>query len=123
MAQTSVTPYEEAGEQLYECSPQAFETDYVKKPMEDTFKAMQVMKRYSWTEGQVLGKNAKGMKEILLGDAQSSGFGLGLEATAEDHQILEDNREMRKGERLGLPFDKETKMEIPPLSQTFKSVR
>ncbi|OMO54673.1 hypothetical protein COLO4_36361 [Corchorus olitorius] len=57
---------------------------------------MQMMKRYGWTEG--------------------------FEATTVDHQILADNREMSKGERTGLPFNKETKMEIPPLSQTFRSV-
>ncbi|OMP14177.1 hypothetical protein COLO4_00216 [Corchorus olitorius] len=83
---------------------------------------MQMMKKYGWAEGQGLGKNAQGMKEILLGAAQSLGFGLGFEATTEDHQILADNREMSKGERTGLPFDKETMMEIPPLSQTFRSV-
>ncbi|OMP05817.1 hypothetical protein COLO4_08532 [Corchorus olitorius] len=123
MAQTSVAPHEEVGEQSYKCSPRILETNFVKKPKEDTFKAIQMMKRYGWTEGQGLGKNAQGMKEILLGDAQSSGFGLGFEATTEDHQILAANREMSKGERTGLPFDKETKMEIPPLSQTFRSVR
>ncbi|OMO63905.1 hypothetical protein COLO4_32177 [Corchorus olitorius] len=121
MTQTNVGPYEEVGEQLYECSPRVLETDSVKKPKEDTFKAIQIMKRYGWAEGQGLGKNAQGMKEILLGDAQSSGFGLGFEATTEDHQVLADNREMRKGERPSLPFDKETKMDIPPLSQTFRS--
>ncbi|OMO55145.1 hypothetical protein COLO4_36173 [Corchorus olitorius] len=96
--------------------------DFVRLPKEDTFKAMQMMKRYGWAEGLGLGKNAQGMKEILLGETQSLGFGLGFEATTEDHQILADNREMSQAERTGLPFDKETKMEIPPLSQTFRFV-
>ncbi|OMO50139.1 hypothetical protein COLO4_38218 [Corchorus olitorius] len=122
LAQTSVTPHEEAGEQSYECSSRVLKTDFVRKPKEDTFNAIQMMKKYGWAEGQGLGKNAQGMKEILLGDARSLGFGLGFEATTEDHQILADNREMSKGERTGLPFDKETKMEIPSLSLTFRSV-
>ncbi|OMP05403.1 hypothetical protein COLO4_08876 [Corchorus olitorius] len=93
LAQTSVAPHEEAGEQSYKCSSRVHKTDFVKKPKEDKFKAMQMMKRYGWAEGQGLGKNAQGMKEILLGDAQSSGFGLGFEATTKDHQIMADNRE------------------------------
>ncbi|OMO53899.1 hypothetical protein COLO4_36643 [Corchorus olitorius] len=36
--------------------------DSVKKPQKDTFRAMQVMKRYGWTEGQSLGKNTQSMK-------------------------------------------------------------
>ncbi|OMP08738.1 hypothetical protein COLO4_06166 [Corchorus olitorius] len=92
LAQTSVALHEEAGEQSYKCSSRVLETDFVRKPKEDTFNAMQMMKKYGWAEGQGLGKNAQ------------------------------DNREMSKGERTGLPFDKETKMEIPPLSQTFRSV-
>ncbi|OMO53897.1 hypothetical protein COLO4_36641 [Corchorus olitorius] len=122
LAQIGGAPHEEAGEQSYKCSSRVLETDFVKKPKEDTFKAMHMMKRYSWTEGQGLGKNAQGMKEVLLGDARCSGFGLGFEATTEDHQILDNNREMSKDGRTGLPFDKETKMEIPPLCQTFRSV-
>ncbi|OMO69036.1 hypothetical protein COLO4_29307 [Corchorus olitorius] len=102
--------------------PEFSKQDFVKNAKEYTFKAMQMMKRYGWTESQGLGKNAHGMKEILLGDAQSLGFGLGFEDTIEDHQILVDNEEMSKDERTGLPFDKETKMEIPPLSQTFRSI-
>ncbi|OMP06875.1 hypothetical protein COLO4_07830 [Corchorus olitorius] len=122
LAQTSAAPHEEAGKQSYKCSSRVLEIDFVRNPKEDTFKAMQMMKKYGWAEGQGLGKNAQGMKEILLGDAQSLGFGLGFKATTEDHQILADNRDMSKGERTSLPFDKETKMEIPPLSQTFRSV-
>ncbi|OMO60898.1 hypothetical protein COLO4_33688 [Corchorus olitorius] len=93
LAQTSVASHEEAGEQSYKCSSRVLETDFVRKPKEGTFKAMHMMKKYGWAEGQGLGKNAQ------------------------------DNREMSKGERTGLPFDKETKMEIPSLSQTFRSVR
>ncbi|OMP06373.1 hypothetical protein COLO4_08169 [Corchorus olitorius] len=85
MAQTSVAPYEEARGELYECLPRVFETDSVKKPQKDTLKAMQVMKRYGWTEGQGLGKNAQSMKEIPAGGAQSLGFGLGFEATSEGY--------------------------------------
>ncbi|OMP06470.1 hypothetical protein COLO4_08115 [Corchorus olitorius] len=49
------------------------------------------MKRYDWTEGQGLGKNVEGMMGILAGGAQSSGFGLGFEAPAEDYQGLTDS--------------------------------
>ncbi|OMO50172.1 reverse transcriptase [Corchorus capsularis] len=90
VTQTSATPYVEAVERSYECSFRAFEVDHFKKPKEGTVMAVQVMKKYSWKEGQ-------------------------------DHQMLADARKMRRAERLGIPFRKEVKMEIPPLSQTFRS--
>ncbi|OMO83922.1 hypothetical protein COLO4_22324 [Corchorus olitorius] len=96
LAQTNVVQHKEAGEQLYRCSSRVLEADFVKKSKGDTFKAMQIMKRYGWTEG--------------------------FEATTEDHQILANNGKMCKDGRTGLPCDKGTRMVIPPLSQTFRSI-
>ncbi|OMO49756.1 hypothetical protein CCACVL1_30820 [Corchorus capsularis] len=65
MTQTSITPYVEVGERKYEYSPRTFEADHVKEPKGNTFEAAHIMKKYGWSEGQGLGKNAQGMKEIL----------------------------------------------------------
>ncbi|OMO71167.1 hypothetical protein COLO4_28357 [Corchorus olitorius] len=121
VAQTSVTPYGEAGEQSYEYSLQAFEINHATKPKEDTFKALQVMKIYGWIEGQGMGKNAQGMEGILAEGAQSSGFGLGFEATVEDYPILADSRMVTEDNKLGIPLVEEAKGEFPPLNQIFRS--
>ncbi|OMO79333.1 hypothetical protein COLO4_24468 [Corchorus olitorius] len=40
LAQTSVAPHEEAGEQSYKCSSRVLKTDFVRKPKKDTFNAI-----------------------------------------------------------------------------------
>ncbi|OMP06000.1 hypothetical protein COLO4_08399 [Corchorus olitorius] len=121
VAQTSTTPYVEAAERSYECSFWAFEIDHFKKPKEGSVMAIQVMKKCGWKEGQGLGKKAQGMIEIIQDLAINPGFGLGFKPTAEDYQIVANAKKMRRAKRLGIPFGKEVRMEIPPLSQTFKS--
>ncbi|OMO57946.1 hypothetical protein CCACVL1_25645 [Corchorus capsularis] len=121
VAQTNATPYIEAAERSYECSFWAFEVDHFKKPREGAVMAIQVMKKYGRKEGQGLGRSAQGRTRVVEDLPINPGFGLGFKPTAEDHQMLADARKMRRAERLGIPFGKEVKTEIPPLSKTFRS--
>ncbi|OMP06733.1 hypothetical protein COLO4_07940 [Corchorus olitorius] len=121
LAQTNTTPYVEVVERSYECSFRAFEVDHFKKPKVGPVMAIQVMKKYGCKEGQSLGRNAQGKMEIIEDLTINPGFGLGFKPTAKDHQILVNARKMRRAKRLGIPFGKEVRMEIPPLSQTSRS--
>ncbi|OMO62254.1 hypothetical protein CCACVL1_22930 [Corchorus capsularis] len=125
VAHTIGFSYVEPTSGSYDCSFRAFEVAEMisKTPTEHSVMCtQQQLKKQGSKEGQGLGKNLQGIKEIVTVRANDSTFGLGYEPTPEDWAEAAERKLQRRLARMGIGSSaEEIKMEFPPLHQTFRS--